>query len=309
MSAKAQTVQHLQRYQGLAGLALLLIVAAVLNQTFFTTQNLANIVNQVAIPGTLALGMTLVILSGGIDLSVGSHTALIACVVALMTKAGYGLPAIILAAIGLAAAIGLVIGWLISATRMQPFVVTLAAMVSLRGVVFLITKNNVSGLGDTLKPFQESWLGVPAPAWLLLVLTAILALAMQNTPWGRRIYAVGGNAEAARTSGVNVHRIRISVYAANGVFVGITGILLVARTRIGEPGGAMGYELDAIAAAVVGGASLLGGIGNVLGSLVGALFIASMNVLIVLQGIDDKIGMGLKGPIILLAVALQRWGR
>lgn len=304
-----RTVHRLQRYQGLAGLVMLLAIAAVLNPMFFSGQNLANILNQVAIPGTLALGMTLVIVSGGIDLSVGSHTALIACVVALLTKAGYSVPIIVLSACALGASIGAIIGWLIGFTRMQPFVVTLAAMVSLRGVVFLITKNNVSGFGDQWKPLQASWLGIPTPAWFLLLLAVLVGLAMHRTPWGRRVYAVGGNAEASRASGIHVDRIRMSVYAVNGLFVAFTGILLVARTRIGEPGGAIGYELDAIAAVVVGGASLLGGVGTVLGSLIGAVFIAGMNVLIVLQGIDDKVGMGLKGPILLLAVALQRWGR
>lgn len=299
----------LQQYQGLAGMILLLAVALVLEPVFFSAQNWNNVLNQVAIPGTLAVGMTFVILTGGIDLSVGSHLALLSCVTAVWIRSGTSLGVTAAYVLGLGVAIGALIGAIVSWTRMQAFVVTLAAMVSLRGVAFLYTRNNVSGLGDGMRPLQGSWLGLPVAGWLLLGLVASTWWVLSKTVFGRRVYAIGGNETAAHLAGVPVDRVRIGAYAMNGFCVGLASLLMVARNGNAEPGGAIGYELDAIAAAVVGGTSLLGGYGNMLGTLVGALFITCLNVLINLRGIDDKLGMGLKGPILLLAVYLQNWGR
>jgi len=300
-----------QRYQGLAGLALLFMVAFFISgDTFFTHQNVKSVLNQVAIPGALALGMTFVILTGGIDLSVGSHLALLNCVLATWGKSGASLGLAGSYVLLLGGLIGALIGAAVSYTKLQPFVVTLAAMVSLRGITFIYTNNaNISGIGDFLAVFQEHWFGLPVPAWILLSATALGAVVLRKTVFGRYVYAIGGNEEAARLSGVPVTRVRIGAYAVNGLCIALAAILFTARTNNGQPSTGLGYELDAIAAVVVGGASLLGGYGNVFGTLIGALFIVCMNVLLVLKGINYHVGMGWRGLIILTAVYLQNLGR
>ena len=311
MSDQARRVlQWVQKYQGLAGLALLLLVALVWERQFFMPENLRNVFNQCAIPGTLAIGMTFVILTGGIDLSVGSHLALLNCIVAAWGKAGASLPVTALYVLLLGTGIGALLGATISLSRLQPFVVTLAAMVSLRGVAFVYTGNaNISGIGESLRPLKESWFGLPVPVWILFALLAVTVAILKGTVFGRRIYAIGGGEAASHYAGVPVDRTRIAAYAVNGLCVGIAALLLTARTNNGQPGAAQSYELDAIAAVVVGGSSLLGGYGNSLGSVVGALFILSTDTLLNLKGIDDKVGLGLKGVILLIAVYVQNLGR
>lgn len=308
--AGSRALAFFQRYQGLAGLAILLLVALLFERNFFVPDNLRNVFNQCAIPGVLAIGMTFVILTGGIDLSVGSHLALLNCIVATWGKCGAGLAPTAAYVLGLGALIGALVGAVVSVSRLQPFVVTLAAMVSLRGIAFVYTKNaNVSGVGGFLAPLQASWLGMPVSAWVLFGLLALASLLLAKTVFGRRIYAIGGNETAAHLSGVPVAATRIGAYALNGLCVAVAALLLTARTNNGQPGAALAYELDAIAAVVVGGSSLLGGYGNALGSVVGALFIVSIDTLLNLRGVDDKIGLGLKGMILLLAVYVQNLGR
>lgn len=300
-----------QRYQGLIGLLLLLVVAAVLQPGhFYSTGNLANILNQLAVPGILAVGMTFVILTGGIDLSVGSLVGLINCIAATWIVSGAGVGATILYSLFIGALIGAGLGYIVSVTRLQPFIVTLAAMVSLRGVAYMYTQNGtVSGLGTKLNFLADPVIGIPFSAWIMLAITGLAAWILWGTVFGRNIYALGGNAEAARYAGLKLTRIRVGAYAANGVCVAIAALIFTARNTNGDPSAAATYELDAITAVVVGGTSLLGGIGGILGTFVGALFLVCLNVLLILEGIDDKIGMGLKGIIILLAVYLQNIGR
>ena len=289
-------------------LLLLVAIAAAIPSsrgTFFQWQVVENIASQVAVPGALAVGMTFVILSGGIDLSVGSAVALISVVAAQWAASGQSLPVIALYCLFLGAVIGFVNGSLIAITGLQPFLITLASMASLRGIAFLYTKSNISGLPPVLKPLKESLFGIPMQAVLLLALVVAAWLFLTKTIYGRNLYAIGGNEEASRLSGVHVSRVKIATYVLNGICVGIAALLLVSRTNNGEPGGAMSLELDAIAAVVVGGASLLGGIGSIWGSLTGAVFIQTLSLLMILWSIDDKLALGLKGPVILLAVALQ----
>ncbi|MBX7133342.1 MAG: ABC transporter permease [Fimbriimonadaceae bacterium] len=305
-----RALAFLQQYQGLAGLALLLIVALVWERNFFVPENLRNVLNQCAVPGTLAIGMTFVILTGGIDLSVGSQLAFLNCIVATWLKSGtpaaFTVPYVLVLGVG----IGAMLGYIIGSTRLQPFVVTLAAMVSLRGLAFVYTKNaNVSGIGKDLDPLKAPWFGLPLSVWILFALAACSMVILRKTVLGRRIYAIGGGEAASHYSGVPVNRTRVAAYALNGFCVAVAAILLTARTNNGQPGAAQSYELDAIAAAVVGGSSLLGGYGNSLGSVVGALFILSTDTLLNLKGIDDKVGLGLKGVILLIAVYVQNIGR
>ncbi len=300
----------LQRYQGLVGLLLLFMVALMLRAPFFTGENLSNVLGQLAVPGVLAIGMTFVILTGGIDLSVGSHLALLNCVIALALARGWPVAAVGATALALGAAIGGLLGALVGVTRLQPFVVTLAALVSLRGIAFVITgEGSVAGLGQSLEWLVAPWHGLPVSGWLLLAVALLSHGLLRGTVFGRRIFAVGGNEEASRLSGAPVVRVRIGAYAFNGLCVAIAALVYTARNRSGAPEAGVGYELDAIAAAVVGGASLLGGFGSALGAFVGALFIVCLNVLLILQGVNEHLGSVWKGAIILVAVYLQNLGR
>jgi ribose transport system permease protein len=304
-------LQLLQRYQGLIGLVLLFAVAGFVSpKEFFSGANSVNVLKQLAVPGILAVGMTFVILTGGIDLGVGSLLALGNVIIAGWARNNASMLGSCLYVLSLCAAIGSLIGWIIGITKLQPFIVTLAAMVTLRGVSYSYSNNAIIGITDNRLEFlQDNKLGLPISAWILLLVTAASAAVLSYSVFGRQIYALGGNAKAARLSGVNTHRVRILAFAVNGLCIGIAAILFTARTSNGQPSSGTGYELDAIAAVVVGGSSLVGGIGNVLGTFVGALFMGCLNTLLQLNNVDSYVGMGWKGLIILVAVFLQNIGR
>lgn len=301
----------LQRYQGLVGLFLLLAVALYLTpQTFYSGRNLSNILVQLAVPGILAVGMTFVILTGGIDLSVGSLLALLNCVVAkwLVADTSVGLTSLYVLSVG--TAVGALLGVLISATKMQPFIVTLAAMATVRGVAYIYTdRGTVSGLGQKLDFLQQPFQGIPVSAWIMLAVTGLAAFILNRTVFGRNVYALGGNEEAARYAGISTTRTRVGAYAINGFCIALAAILYTSRNTNGDPSAGTGFELDAITAVVVGGTSLLGGSGGIFATFVGGLFIVCLNVLLILKGIDTYVGQGLKGVIIFIAVYLQNLNR
>jgi ribose/xylose/arabinose/galactoside ABC-type transport system permease subunit len=281
-----------------------------ISKDFMTKDNWTVMLGQLAIPGVLAIGMTFVILTGGIDLSVGSHVALLNVILATWVKHGSSLPLSCAYVIAWGTAIGAFLGWLVGRLRMQPFIVTLGGMATLRGLAYIYSnKSIISGFGDDFKALQDKMLGLPNSGWILILLTLAASLLLAKSVFGRRIYAVGGNAEAARYAGVPVNRTRIGAYAINGLCVAVAAILLTARTNTGQPNAAEGYELDAIAAVVVGGSSLMGGFGNAFGTFVGALFIVCVNNLLQLKEVDTYVGQGLKGVIILIAVYMQNLGR
>ncbi len=300
-----------QKYQGFVGLAILFAAAFFLErQTFFSRDNGSNILNQLAVPGMLAVGMSFVILTGGIDLSVGSLLGLLNCICATLIVNNHSTGSSIGIVLLMGTGVGALVGWVISVTRMQPFVVTLAAMVSFRGIAYVYTNNGtVSGLGSKLDFLLDKHLGVPLGAWFMLAMTVVAAFVLWSTVFGRRVYAVGGNEQAARYAGIDTKKIRVGAYAINGFCIAMASLIFTARNTNGDPGAGAGYELDAITAVVVGGTSLLGGIGNIVGTFVGALFIVCLNVLLILKGVNTYVGMGWKGIIIFLAVLLQSLGR
>ena len=300
----------LQRYQGLLGLILLVLVAAALEPKFLTLRNLQSVLDQAAVPGIMAVGMTFVIVTGGIDLSVGSLIGLLNCVAATWLKDGASLGTTIAYVLFLGTAIGALLGWIISVTRLQPFVVTLAAMVALRGIAYVYTNNAiVSGFRGSTDALQRTYAGLPFAIWLLLAVVLIASITMHKTRFGRHVYAVGGNEEAARLSALPVTKTKTAAYAINGFCIALAAIMLTARGSSGSPEAGVGYELEAIAAAVVGGSSLLGGYGSPVGTFAGVLFMGSLSVLFILRGINDKVAMIWKGGIVLLAVYLQHVGR
>lgn len=293
---------------------LLLAAAFLLEPKFFTGDNLANVLNQLAIPGTLALGMTFIILTGGIDLSVGSLFALLNCILATWCKSNTPLGLTIPYVLLIGTLIGALVGWIVSMTRLQAFVVTLAGMVTFRGIAYVYSDGafisiRQKGEPHPIEAFQHPALGLPISAWLLLGATGAAWLILAKTSFGRRVYAIGGNEEASRLSGVPVSSTRIAAFAINGFCVALAAILATARTANGQFSLGIGYELDAIAGAVVGGCSLLGGYGSVIGTFGGALFIMCIDVLMVLKGINVEVAKGFKGIIILVAVYIQNLGR
>jgi ribose transport system permease protein len=289
-------------------LALLVLAASLFGSSrewFFQYATVGTVAGQMAVIGVMAVGMTFVILTGGIDLSVGSMCALIGVCGAKLALGGHPLWQCAAAMLLLGALLGLINGVLVAATTVQPFVITLASMASLRGAAYLISPNNVSGFPKLFEPFQGAVYGLPVNAILLISLVVIGWWILRRTVFGRYVYAVGGNETACRYSAAPVARTKVLVYTINGICVGLAAILLIARTNNGEPGGATAYELDAIAAVVIGGASLVGGYGSVVGTLFGAVFMQTLSHLMVLWGIGDKLALLLKGPIILAAVLLQ----
>lgn len=285
--------------------------------TFLKKDNLINVANQIAVIAIIAIGMTMVIITAGIDLSVGSLVALSAVVVAWcitewmggLAASGIGLLGAALIAIGLCGAIGLFTGIMITRFSIPPFIVTLAMMLIASGVAFMITDGD--SIFDTV-PDGFKWLGVgadlgiPNAVVLMLLLYAIAHVVMEHTPFGRHIYAVGGNPEAARLSGVPVKRVLVLVYTICGALAGLGGIIVASQLKSGDPNFGQLYELMVIAAVVVGGTSLLGGEGKILGTLIGAFIIAVIQNGMNLKGLESYPQKVMLGVVILGAVLLDQ---
>jgi len=279
---------------------------------FLKLDNLLNIPNQVALVAIMAIGMTMVIIAGGIDLSVGSLVALAAVVAARLIRDYHGgvaagvfdVAACMLAAVVLCGAIGAINGALAAVVRIPPFIVTLAMMSIASGLAFTITRNTISDIPPgTERLMRGSLLGVPHPVLLMLVLFAVADVVMKRTTFGRHLYAVGGNRRAAWLCGVPVRRVVLLSYVVSGALAGLVGVLTVSQYSSGMPTIGASYELQVIAAVVVGGTSLSGGQGKMFGTLLGALLIGvvgnGMNLMDVPSD-PQKIVLGL----VILAAAL-----
>ena len=272
--ASSRWASLVQRQGALLALLLLTTFGAVRYPGFFSPFNLAELVRGNAMFALLALGMTFVIMTGGIDLSVGSVAALASVVAAQLSPHGLW-PALLLPVL-LGAGIGLFNGLLIVRLRLLPFIVTLAMLLAARGAALLVARNTAvgvdagSGFADIV---QGNVFGLPLPGLLLIVAFGLASVALNFTPWGRRVLAIGDNEEAARLMGLPVDRITLSVYTLSGAMAGLAGVLLAALTYTGLPTEGQGWELTAIAAVVVGGTLLTGGAGSVGASLVGALLL------------------------------------
>ncbi len=296
---------------GLAGVYALF--ALIGPESFTTARNVEQILRQTAIVGVAALGMTLVIISGGIDLSVGSVIALTTVIVAAML--GRDAPPLAAAAAGVAAAgvCGLLNGLLIAKLRVVPFIVTLGTLLVVRGAAKGISGEQkidapLTWLADLLAALrpEQKWMLAPAGVWLMLALALAVSLLLRRTRLGRHIFAVGSNEQAAHLSGVPVARVKVAVYTLAAVFAGAAGVLQFSRLTVGDPTVAMGLELDVIAAVVIGGGSLSGGEGSVLGSVVGALIMTVIRSGCSQMGLPNWVQEIVTGGIIVLAVALDR---
>jgi ribose/xylose/arabinose/galactoside ABC-type transport system permease subunit len=294
----------------LVALLVLVIVGTIIEPTFLTPGNLANVARQAAIVGILGIGMTFVILTAGIDLSVGSILGFSAIAFATAMTSGVPWPLAMLLAIAAGGAVGALNGLGITRGRLQPFVMTLGMLVIARGVTMTWAQGKPIGLRELGRDI--AWLGdgsvagVPVPVIVLGVLAAVAWFVLRHTPFGREVYAVGDNPEAARLSGIATSRVIFSVYVISGVCAAISALIVVSRLTAGEPSQGTGVELDAIAIVVIGGTSLFGGEGGVGGTLIGAAIVAAMNNLLNLIGVSPFSQQIVKGLIILGAVFLER---
>lgn len=283
--------------------------------TFLTAFRMTLIAKQTAIVGMGALGMTLVIVSAGIDLAVGSLLALTSVVLALLLRAGVAAPLAVLATVGVGALAGAVNGLLVTRLKLVPFIVTLGTMLSFRGIAEQIAGQKkiatdapawLSTLLDP--PPAGQWPFVCTGVWIVALFGIVVAFVLKNTVFGRHVVAVGSNEPTARLCGVAVDRVKVLVYTLGGFFIGVAGLFQFANlNRQGDPTGGAGLELEVIAAVVIGGGSLNGGRGSVLGSLIGALLMTTLRSGCVFAEVPDPVQKIVIGGIIVVAVALDQW--
>ncbi|MFJ9783041.1 ABC transporter permease [Amycolatopsis sp. NPDC101161] len=296
----------------LLGLAGVLVVLCLVGQftrpeLFFTESNISTILRLAAAIGVVSVGMTFVIISGGIDLSVGSMVGLAGVWLTTLATQSYGPWVMVLCGLAVGLGCGLVNGVLVAYGKVVPFIATLAMYVSARGLAERISgrRTQVVADQDFLAFFRGSFLGIPTLIWLFALVFAVGWVVLNRTTFGRRTYAVGGNAEASRLAGINVKRHLALVYGVAGLCCGIAALMVVARTTAGASTNGMFYELDAIAAVVIGGTLLTGGRGSLIGTLIGVLIFTVLSNIFTLNNLDTDIQNIAKGVIIVLAVLLQ----
>ena len=296
-------------------LVILFIISSIAAPTLFPTpRNIVNILRRSSIVGVASIGLTLVLLVGGIDLSVPAVMSLTACLLSDMMKAGMdnGQNGIMLGPVLLVLALGCLIGTvngvLVVSRNLEPFIVTLGVNQVIHGVIMVYRKGAPGGkVTDFWKAFgSETLLGIPWSVLFYLAMMAVFMVLLNRTTFGRHVYAIGSNAEAARLTGVRVNRNKILTYALCGLTAALAGILLMARVRVGEPNGGSGFEMDALSAAVIGGTAMSGGVGHLSGTFAGVLIMAIMDNILNLVGADPNLQGLIKGAIILVAVLTQR---
>lgn len=309
LNVKTLNVKELFKYPEmltLIGFFVLCTFFSFSSEQFLSSENISNIVRQVSINGILAVGMTFVILTGGIDLSVGSVMAFTGTIiVGMMINVGMPPIAAISIGIGLGAALGYINGLFVSRARIPAIIVTLAMMEGARGAALLYTGGYpLSGVSKAYSFIGKGYLFgvIPMPAVIMILVFIAAYLILNHLPIGRYIYAIGGNEEAVRLSGVKVKRIKAFVYLVSGITAAISGLIMTSRLSSGQPMAGEGYELDAIAAVVLGGTSIAGGRGHIFGTILGALLLGVLNNGLNLMGVSPYVQKLLKGAIILGAI-------
>jgi ribose/xylose/arabinose/galactoside ABC-type transport system permease subunit len=282
-----------------------MIATTLSTKGFISLINIGNLLRHLAILGVLSIGETLIILTGGIDLSIGSLVALSTVLCATFMPQSIFLSVFI--TIMVCTLLGLVNGFLVAKARMAPFIVTLGMMMIGRGMAVLIANGLVvHGVSESFYVlYQGSVLGFPLPTTIVLVILFVMYFIINMTGWGRHIYSIGGNEEVTRLAGVNVDGIKMVVYTLSGFLAGLAGLIYTARVTAGFPDSAVGYELNAIAAVIIGGVNLFGGEGNLLKVMVGVLILTIIANFMNLAGISPYTQDAVKGAIILLAVFLS----
>ena len=291
-------------------LVILFLVSWIANENFVTAENLRNISTQIAVGTILAFGQTILIISGMLDLSSGSVLAL-AGVLSVSTYVSTGsLLLSFIVAIIIGVVCNIISGILVTKFKTPPFIATLSMMTMARGVALLYTKGqNIYQIGDYIIFGQGQTFGIPTPVVFLIITLIVTWYLLKHTIFGRSIYAIGGNEEAANASGINVDKIKMKAYIINGILVGISGVLFMSRVNGGMPNGAIGYEFKALTAAVIGGTSFTGGVGTAFGTLAGAFIVGFLDNIMVMVGVDSYLQQVVSAAIIALAVIYDIWAK
>lgn len=306
------TMKYMSELTTVIALIILMAVITIINSNFLTANNLLNLLLQVTSNALIAFGMTFVILTGGIDLSVGSILALSSALTAGLLGSGMPVTLAILISLILGCILGMVNGLLISYGKLAPFIVTLATMTIFRGATLVYTNGNpiTKGLSDTfLFQFlgQGYIVGIPFPVIIMFIVFIVLYVLLHKTAFGKSVYAIGGNEKAAYISGVKLNKVKIIIYSISGIMASISGLIITSRLSSAQPTAGASYEMDAIAAVVLGGTSLSGGKGRILGTLIGALIIGVLNNGLNIIGVSAFWQQVVKGVVILIAVLIDRF--
>lgn len=314
----------LRKMAALAGLILLVIFFSVTNEYFFTSNNIMTVGLQTSTIALIGIGATCVILTGGIDLSTGSVVALSGVAAAMIVNAGVPVPLGMIFGILVGGICGLINGVLVTRMKLPPFIATLGMMMVARGLALYVTNAApVSGMpesfaalgnGALFKMVEEGpnglpkvvFAGIPYPVIIMIFVTVLFTFALTKLKVGRYIYAIGSNEEAARLSGIKTNLIKIYAYVASGLLSGLTGVILASRLVTAQPNGGVAYELDAIASAVVGGTSLMGGVGTIPGTLIGSFIIGVLRNGLNMNGVSSFVQMIVIGLVIIVAVSLDQ---
>ncbi|MCT8543202.1 ABC transporter permease [Glaesserella parasuis] len=314
----------LRKMAALAGLILLVIFFSVTNDYFFTSNNIMTVGLQTSTIALIGIGATCVILTGGIDLSTGSVVALSGVAAAMIVNAGVPVPLGMVLGILVGGICGLVNGILVTQMKLPPFIATLGMMMVARGLALYVTNAApVSGMpesfavlgnGALFKIVEEGpnglpkvvFTGIPYPVIIMIFITVLFTFALTKLKVGRYIYAIGSNEEAARLSGIKTNIVKIYAYVASGLLSGLTGVILASRLVTAQPNGGMAYELDAIASAVVGRTSLMGGVGTIPGTLIGSFIIGVLRNGLNMNGVSSFVQMIVIGLVIIVAVSLDQ---
>lgn len=302
----------LNKIKPLIGLLIFSAIISLLSPRFLTSSNLLNVFRQTSINAIIAAGMTFVILTAGIDLSVGSILGFTGAIGASLLMGGMNVYLAMLIAITVGAFAGMVNGIIITKGKVQPFIATLATMIFLRGATLVFTNGKPVAVSASQVSGVFRWigtgklLGIPIPIVLMIIVFIICYYVLNHTQFGRHIYAVGGNEEASLLSGVNTHKVKIWAYTISGILAAVAGIIVTSRLSSAQPTAGDGYELDAIAAVVLGGTSLIGGQGTIVGTIIGALIIGILNNALNLMDVQSYYQSIAKAVVILIAVLLDR---
>nr|WP_257881505.1 ribose ABC transporter permease [Streptococcus pneumoniae] len=305
-------MKYMSELTTVIALIILMAVITIINSNFLTANNLLNLLLQVTSNALIAFGMTFVILTGGIDLSVGSILALSSALTAGLLGSGMPVTLAILISLILGCILGMMNGLLISYGKLAPFIVTLATMTIFRGATLVYTNGNpiTKGLSDTfLFQFlgQGYIVGIPFPVIIMFIVFIVLYVLLHKTAFGKSVYAIGGNEKAAYISGVKLNKVKIIIYSISGIMASISGLIITSRLSSAQPTAGASYEMDAIAAVVLGGTSLSGGKGRILGTLIGALIIGVLNNGLNIIGVSAFWQQVVKGVVILIAVLIDRF--